>query len=1797
MSNVTTPIDTNNSKYFAYYIPINSPEKMDDIYSQLKEYYKSQNYTGDELHKETINEFNTITNNIEYFDFTYTLEEFIAHNTNKLVLVKFSNLNDIFIKNDEKNSTSEKTYGHYNPNENEENIAHNISDTNSTDNKDISNCRHVIDDKEYILVNTKKEKTYDEQIFRYNIKTNNDYLFINGCEKNNKNYPEDYLEYSNTLNKILIETIVIPFASLRDIFKVNINDITTINNIEKTAENNILIKIFQIMNFIVTDLNYEKNTTDCDSFLPFKYNPSKNETNQKYKILVDLWNELVNCDISYGRDNFNVFNNINQLFKNYSIFKIFHNCNDTISTVKCRLYCQINITSKSFSDLTFEDAMPFLQYFTTNDGNITGNNKHNSIVSNISLIVFKINNLYEKNLEYSKNYNIQNPFDNNLANEIKNTLGNIQINILDDTTNNLDDTTNNLDDTTNNLDDTTNNLDDTTNNLDDTANNLDDTANNLDDTTNNLDNTLNNMQNINYPTGTTGTNNITILKKIKQNNNKIRKFILELHEIKTKLKKIRYDYKNHIFYQTKIGFKIVSEWIIFTNHLLYIRLINNIPVDSNRNSIITRSSFKYQYFYDYKSDKNVIKFYVSSDIMKNIISNNIRVDLFSLKKLFEIKIKCKYEDKEYNIDNYNHNKTFQIPFHNLEDNAVKTINNLINFINTNINVELLPHQKNNILWMLQMEKSIDNNKLDVPSINYPNNIDILNEANIIGEYLQSIKYSRHKSTFKKYIIIWEDVNYIIKIMDNITLEQSEKVFSMLNTKEKFRDREKIKIKFVNTNIINYDNADDNSNNYNTRIINRYGDCNIMDNKIHYTLYGTIGEQLFESGKKIFYSFDIIDSIVKETEYLKKNTISIPLCGGALCDDVGLGKTLSIIGLLVAKMKDDTHKYINNYNTKNGYEYNNLIIVPSRLTGQWESEIQKYIKNKFKLRVKVLATVTHIKNLEKELHEFYKNIKTITSKSPDANPHIIQLPTITDTNIKVDIQKKTREQIIIDRLMDRAKKQFLKQKKLSGISNDNNIITIDCILNNDSSKCFNKTELTDDTEFSFLDNYISGNINDNISGNINDNISDDKCSTESELYYNHHLYDIYIVSINLLSNDNYLQYIEHNVQNHFIPFNKSGEDNELNKSSNRLCQYMNKFNIFRIKWNRIILDEAHEKLIPVVKMFKSSICNYIDNRKYLKYEEQFLFENLANMVANYKWAITGTPTKHGIDNLMGILQFIVKRDISEKEDKKVDKIRLFSNLLGIKSEEFNLLLGKVFKKTHKTDIKKDLNIPIFTEEIQYVNHTNIERNIYNSIRGSRHLKEDVKIQRLFLMCTNILINEGYGFSADNDISTQILTLEELNNNMIAKFNIELEKIKNQKELSDSKINYHNSCKDGWQNIINYINSINDTIIANLSEALINNLTSLFGNFEINRTQLNCEVIYNLLDMFMAYQMPEKSGHILLENIENIRENIKSSKTKTIDYNNIYVMYKLALFGSQLGIKKNNEEIHKCINNIENINNEMKRIMNQIKLFSNNEFLTEKTADPCVICFLDYKGDSQIVITPCRHVFCIDCIKQLSANLTKPFKCPECRKDITCNKLNVTTLSNIKGNTINNNTNDNGNYGSKNNFTLLEEKLGKEWKNKCINKYGSKMAQLIEYLYGLFEKPENRVIIFSQYDKMLKMIGTTLDEFKIKYVYCKGNNAIINRSIAKFKKDDSIRIIMLSSETCNSGSNLTEANYIIFIDVLNHPQSQVKAIEEQAIGRAVRLGQKLPVKVVRFITRDTVEYEHFETNKYDMNTLQD
>lgn len=147
----------------------------------------------------------------------------------------------------------------------------------------------------------------------------------------------------------------------------------------------------------------------------------------------------------------------------------------------------------------------------------------------------------------------------------------------------------------------------------------------------------------------------------------------------------------------------------------------------------------------------------------------------------------------------------------------------------------------------------------------------------------------------------------------------------------------------------------------------------------------------------------------------------------------------------------------------------------------------------------------------------------------------------------------------------------------------------------------------------------------------------------------------------------------------------------------------------------------------------------------------------------------------------------------------------------------------------------------------------------------------------------------------------------------------------------------------------------------------------------------------------------------------------------------------------------------------------------------------------------------------------------------------------------------------------------------------------NKWGTKMAHLVKSLKETFEENhEHRVIIFSQWKKMLDMIADVLRESRIEFVFCRGNVHMMSKSIQRFKTDNKIKVILLSSENCSSGSNLTEATHIFLMDTVNASAESAKAIEEQAIARAVRLGQKYNVRVKRFIMKDTIEEEYYKRN---------
>jgi len=156
----------------------------------------------------------------------------------------------------------------------------------------------------------------------------------------------------------------------------------------------------------------------------------------------------------------------------------------------------------------------------------------------------------------------------------------------------------------------------------------------------------------------------------------------------------------------------------------------------------------------------------------------------------------------------------------------------------------------------------------------------------------------------------------------------------------------------------------------------------------------------------------------------------------------------------------------------------------------------------------------------------------------------------------------------------------------------------------------------------------------------------------------------------------------------------------------------------------------------------------------------------------------------------------------------------------------------------------------------------------------------------------------------------------------------------------------------------------------------------------------------------------------------------------------------------------------------------------------------------------------------------------------------------------------------------------NSEVLKNKL------ELINKVGTKLTNLIYYLKSIKEK----VIIFSQWDSLLMKVGEVLREYGIRNVFCKGSVWARDKAVRDFS-DEALdtQVIMLSSKSAASGTNLTEAKKVILLDPISGDYEYRRNMEWQAVGRAYRMGQSDPVEIVRFIIKDTIEEDIYLENK--------
>jgi len=134
------------------------------------------------------------------------------------------------------------------------------------------------------------------------------------------------------------------------------------------------------------------------------------------------------------------------------------------------------------------------------------------------------------------------------------------------------------------------------------------------------------------------------------------------------------------------------------------------------------------------------------------------------------------------------------------------------------------------------------------------------------------------------------------------------------------------------------------------------------------------------------------------------------------------------------------------------------------------------------------------------------------------------------------------------------------------------------------------------------------------------------------------------------------------------------------------------------------------------------------------------------------------------------------------------------------------------------------------------------------------------------------------------------------------------------------------------------------------------------------------------------------------------------------------------------------------------------------------------------------------------------------------------------------------------------------------------------YGVKADELISVLEEVFEQPDAKVVVFSQWLGTHEILLDRLKSSKRNYVLFHGRIQSPKRKdlIRQFKNDPDCRVF-LSTDAGGVGLNLQNASAVINMDLPWNP-----AVLEQRIGRIHRLGQHRPVRVVNFVAQGTIEH---------------
>ena len=133
------------------------------------------------------------------------------------------------------------------------------------------------------------------------------------------------------------------------------------------------------------------------------------------------------------------------------------------------------------------------------------------------------------------------------------------------------------------------------------------------------------------------------------------------------------------------------------------------------------------------------------------------------------------------------------------------------------------------------------------------------------------------------------------------------------------------------------------------------------------------------------------------------------------------------------------------------------------------------------------------------------------------------------------------------------------------------------------------------------------------------------------------------------------------------------------------------------------------------------------------------------------------------------------------------------------------------------------------------------------------------------------------------------------------------------------------------------------------------------------------------------------------------------------------------------------------------------------------------------------------------------------------------------------------------------------------------------FGVKADELATLLGEIYESPDAKVVVFSQWLRMHELVRRRFERRAWGHVLFHGGVPSPQRKslVDRFREDPACRAF-LATDAGGVGLNLQHASVVVNMDLPWNP-----AVLEQRIGRVHRLGQSRPVRVVNFVSQGTIE----------------